>query len=91
MKIAVIVLVVGEVVLLIAKAVSGIIRFIKKDKAPSEPIRRDWYGNCENCGTLGGLHRFQGKRYCAVCYARIKTEWDFAKKAQKDHSGKETQ
>ena len=79
-KVAIVFVIIGEFVLFIAKAVSWIFqRLTKKDAAP-EPPRRDWYGNCENCGKLGGLHRFQGKRYCAVCHARIKTDYDFAKK-----------
>ena len=81
-KVALVFVIIGEFVLFVAKAVSWIFqRLTKKDAAP-EPTRRDWYGNCENCGKLDSLHKFQGKRYCAMCYARIKTEYDFSKKKQ---------
>ena len=70
------------VIKFIAGVISSAFRYFKKEKVSPEPIRRDWYGNCENCGILGGLHRLDGKRYCAMCYARIKTERDFSKKAQ---------
>lgn len=91
MKIALLFMTVAAIFKFIAGVISRAFRHFKKEKASSEPIRRDWYGNCENCGTLGGLHKFQGKRYCAACHARIKTEWDFTKKAQKDDMSKETE
>ena len=84
MKIALLFMTLATVAKFVARAMSSVCRLLKKKKASPEPIRRDWYGNCENCGRLGGLHRFQGKRYCAMCHARIKTEWDFSKKEQKD-------
>ena len=84
MEIAVAILVIGEILLVIAKAVSGIVQFLKRKEEPERPPLRDWYGYCEKCGKLDGLHRFQGKKYCAWCHARIKTESDLAKKKQKD-------
>lgn len=81
-KVAIVFVIIGEFLLFIAKAVLWIFQQLtKKDVAPELP-HRDWYGECENCGKRDGLHRFQGKRYCAVCYAHIKTEYDFAKKKQ---------
>lgn len=84
MKILLLFMAVASVFKFVARAISSVFRYFKKEKVSPEPIRRDWYGNCENCGMLGGLHRFQGKRYCAMCYARIKTEWDFSKKELED-------
>ena len=52
----------------------------KKEKESPKTIRRQWYGVCEECGKTDGLHKLQGKQYCARCYARIKTEQDFARK-----------
>ena len=81
-KVALVFVIIGEFVLFIVKAVSWIFqRLMKKDAAP-EPTRRDWYGTCESCGKRDGLHSFQGKRYCAMCHARIKSEYDFTKEIQ---------
>ena len=78
-------------VILVFKVLENVIRAITKvfqtrqnRNDSKESFVRDWYGICENCGKKDGLHRFHGKRYCARCYAQIKTEWDFAKKAKKD-------
>jgi len=58
----------------------------KKSKEYWQPFyekrRQEWYGTCANCGKEGGLHRFQGKKYCAICHARIKTEYNLSKKSQ---------
>ena len=40
-------------------------------------VSRDWYGICENCGKKDGLHRFEGKKYCAKCHAKLKTAKKF--------------
>ena len=51
-----------------------------------EPPHNNWYGICENCGKKDGLHRLDGKRYCARCHAKLKTEKHF--KAQGgEHNG----
>lgn len=76
MKILLIFMAIAELFKFIGKVVSAAIPSFPKKKAPTEPIRRKWYGNCENCGILSGLHRLDGKRYCAKCYARIKTKRD---------------
>ena len=91
MKIALLFMVVATFFKFVAGVISNIFRCFKKKKVSPQSTRREWYGNCENCGALDSLHRFQGKRYCALCYARIKTEWNFAKKAQKEHSSEETE
>lgn len=57
-----------------------IFRRKKKADTLSTSASRDWYGICENCGIKGGLHRFEGKRYCAKCHARFKTEKQFGVK-----------
>lgn len=58
--------------------------FRKKPKTQSTytSTSDNWYGICENCGKKGGLHRLDGKRYCAKCYARLKTEKDFSAKIE---------
>ena len=73
---------VAELLKVIFRAFASLFYSVKKETTTPEPLNKDWYGNCENCGKFGGLHRFQGKRYCAVCHARIKTEYDFAKKVK---------
>lgn len=61
-------------------------RYAEKRKKELQPFyekrRQEWYGICENCGTKGGLHRFHGKKYCANCHARIKTQYDLSKESQ---------
>lgn len=61
-------------------------RYSEKRRKEWQPFyekrHQEWYGICENCGTKGGLHRFHGKKYCANCHARIKTEHDLSKKSQ---------
>ena len=69
-------IIVAEFLKVIVKAFASLFR-VKKEKAAPKTLNKEWYGSCENCGKYGGLHRFQEKRYCAVCHARIKTEYDF--------------
>ncbi len=61
-------------------------RYAEKRRKEWQPFyekrHQEWYGICENCGTKDGLHRFHGKKYCANCHARIKTEHDLSKKSQ---------
>ena len=61
-------------------------RYSEKRRKEWQPFyekrHQEWYGICENCGTKGGLHRFHGKKYCANCHARIKTQYDLSKKSQ---------
>ena len=61
-------------------------RYAEKRKKELQPFyekrRQEWYGICENRGTKGGLHRFHGKKYCANCHARIKTQYDLSKESQ---------
>ena len=43
-------------------------------------VSGSWYGICEKRGTKGGLHRFEGNRYCAKCYAWLAAEKTYGKK-----------
>ncbi len=53
------------------------------DKTDEEAVvSQDWYGICDHCGKKDGLHRLDGKKYCALCHAKIKTERDFSQKQQ---------
>lgn len=58
----------------IARMISSLFRL--KPTCKTEPMQttRDWYGICDNCGIKGGLHTFEGKRYCAKCHARLSVE-----------------
>ena len=73
---------VDKLLKVILRAFASLFCSRKKADTTLEPLNNNWYDNCEKCGKYGGLHRFQEKRYCAVCHARIKTEYDFAKKKQ---------
>lgn len=48
-----------------------------------------WYGICEKCGTKGGLHRFEGKRYCAKCHAWLSAEKKCGVKTTQTHIAEE--
>lgn len=71
------------VIKFIGNAIGSIIHRFSKPKNSPTQISRDWYGICDNCGKKDGLHRLDGKRYCAMCYARISTEKKFAAKQEK--------
>lgn len=64
---------------IIKSLVNYIGRLKRKSNSENQSIN-DWYGVCEKCGKTDGLHRLNGKRYCAMCHARIKTEQQFADK-----------
>lgn len=81
-KLLLLVTLAAELLKPIFRAFASLFHSTRKETLTPEPLNEDWYGNCQNCGKKDGLHRFQGKRYCAVCHARIKTEYDFAKKKQ---------
>ena len=82
MKFLLCIVVVGEILTMILKALSKISLTYNRKETSASQARRDWYGVCDNCGKTDGLHRLDGKRYCAMCHAKIKTERDFAKKQQ---------
>lgn len=73
MKILLVFLVVGELFVTIGKAISRLFQPKAKSKAATS-ISDGWYGICEKCGRKDGLHRFEGKKYCAVCHARLVAE-----------------
>lgn len=54
----------------VASAISKLFSLTKNKF--TEPSSSSWYGICDNCGKKSGLHRFHGKRYCAVCHANLK-------------------
>ena len=58
----------------IGTAISSLFRPKTKPQITTTSVSGTWYGICEKCGTKGGLHRFEGKRYCAVCHARLTAE-----------------
>ena len=68
----------------IAGTISSLFRL--KPTCKTEPIKttRDWYGVCDKCGVKGGLHSFEGKRYCAKCHARLSTEKKFGIKSDSE-------
>lgn len=70
------------IVKFIGNAIGNLIHRFAKAKSNTTQINRDWYGICDNCGKKDGLHRLDGKRYCAMCYARISTEKKFAAKQE---------
>ena len=41
---------------------------------PSTSISLNWKNPCANCGEKGGTHRFEGKKYCARCHAKLYAE-----------------
>ncbi len=58
--------------------------FSKKKSVAETTVSRNWYGICERCGKKSGLHRFEGNRYCAMCYAILKTEKTMAEKSEQN-------
>lgn len=58
----------------LASAVGCLFKKRPKVKSSATSASRDWYGVCDGCGRKDGLHRFEGKRYCAYCSARLETE-----------------
>lgn len=64
----------------IARMFSSLFRRLSAKKVEPTQTTLDWYGICEKCGTKSGLHRFEGKRYCAMCHARLTAEKKYGKK-----------
>ncbi|MGI5890431.1 MAG: hypothetical protein ACOX72_06365 [Sedimentibacter sp.] len=85
-KILLVFLIIGELFVTIGKAISCLFQPKAKSKAVTS-ISDSWYGICEKCGRKDGLHRFEGKKYCAMCRARLTTEKKLkAKKNDKNES-----
>ena len=60
----------------LGKAIGCLFRKKSKAEPSTTSVSRNWYGICDACGRKDGLHRFEGKQYCAKCHARLKTEKD---------------
>lgn len=70
----------------IGSAISHLFRPRAKSQVTTASVSGSWYGICEKCGTKGGLHRFEGKRYCAVCHARLTAEKKYGAKQGQNES-----
>jgi len=73
-KIALVFYAIAGIFKFIGTAISHLFRSKEKPQITTTSVSGSWYGICEKCGTKGGLHRFEGKRYCAVCHARLTAE-----------------
>lgn len=73
-KIILFILVITEIFIMIGKVISRLFHSKSKLQSATSSISYNWYGECEKCGKKGGLHRFEGKRYCAMCHARLTAE-----------------
>lgn len=78
-KILLVFLIIGELFVTIGKAISCLFQTKAKSKAVTS-ISGSWYGICEKCGRKGGLHRFEGKKYCAMCHAKLTAEKKYGAK-----------
>jgi len=86
MKILLVFLIIGEFFVMIGKAISHLFQPSAKSKVATS-VLDSWYGICEKCGRKDGLHRFEGKEYCAMCHARLTAEKKLkAKKNDKNES-----
>ena len=86
MKILLVFLVVGELFVMIGTAIGHLFQPKAKSRTAT-PVSDSWYGICEKCGRKDGLHRFEGKKYCAMCHARLTAEKKLrAKKNDKNES-----
>ena len=71
MKLLIFLMAFGVIFKMVAYAISRLFS-LTRTKEFTEPSTSSWYGICDNCGKKSGLHRFHGKRYCAVCHATLK-------------------
>ena len=86
MKILLVFLIIGELFVTIGKAISHLFQPSAKSKVATS-VSDSWYGICEKCGRKDGLHRFEGKKYCAMCHAKLIAEKKLkAKKNDKNES-----
>lgn len=58
----------------IGNTIASLFRKKKKLELPSTSISLTWNTPCAKCGEKGGIHRFEGKKYCARCHARLYAE-----------------
>ena len=80
MKILLVFLVVGELFAIIGKGICHL--FQPKPKITKTSVSDSWYGICEKCRKKGGLHRFEGRKYCAMCHARLTAEKKYGAKQE---------
>ena len=80
MKILLVFLVVEELFAMIGKAICQL--FQPKSKIVITSVSDSWYGICEKCGRKDGLHRLEGKKYCAMCHARLTAEKKYGAKQE---------
>lgn len=78
-----------SVLKLFGTAISRLLRPKPNAKPATTSVSGDWYGICEKCGTKSGLHRFEGKRYCAMCHARLTAEKKCGTKTMQTHVAEE--
>ena len=71
---------------LAGSAISHLFQPKGKSQVSSTSVSGGWYGICEKCGAKGGLHQFEGKRYCAVCHARLTAEKKYGAKQGQNES-----
>ncbi len=83
-KILLLIYAIATVFKFIVTAIIRLLRPKSKSQTTTTSVSNNWYGICEKCGTKGGLHRFEGKRYCAMCHARLSAEKKYGVK-QNEH------
>ena len=88
MKIFLAMYAVASILKFLGNAIGSLFRPRRKAQ-PTTSISGDWYGICEKCGTKGGLHRFEGKRYCAKCHAWLSAEKKCGVKTTQTHIAEE--
>ena len=82
-KIVLVVYAMLSVFKVIGNAICHLFRHGEETPIQTTSVSGNWYGICEQCGTKDGLHRFEGKRYCAKCHARLTVEKKFGGNAKR--------
>lgn len=82
MKLLLLFYAIAAVVKFVSRAISSLFRWKPFQKTEPTQTTLDWCGICEKCGTKGGLHTFEGKRYCAMCHARLSAEKKYGVKQE---------
>ena len=88
MKIFLLFYAIASVCKFLGKAISCLCKKKPKVEPSAISTARNWYGICDGCGKKDGLHRFEGKRYCAKCHSKLKAEKDLGVKTDPDYWGK---
>ena len=79
MKILLFFLIIGELLVVIGKAISRLFQPKMRSRTTTS-VSKNWYGICEKCGRKDGLQRFEGKKYCAMCHAILTAEKKYGAK-----------